>query len=303
MSDRPTPIPGPREHSPGTAKALALPAVAILFCASCGEETPPTVAGRVVRVVTTAGGVAMVRLPGGWFEMGSDTADQVDETPHRVYVSPFCIDRYEVTQEEYERRMGKNPSRWKAKCHPAEQIRWADGVAYCNARSESEGLHPCYDVETWACDFDADGYRLPTEAEWEYACRAGTTTLYFFGSTPAKLDRYAWCKVNCTTRPRPVGLKRPNPWGLYDMYGNVWEWCNDLYGEDYYASSPERNPPGPADGQRRVLRGGCWNSRPDVCRSSYRLDENPGYTDVCFGADTRGFVGFRCVCRPPAVKG
>jgi len=295
-------MPMPRGVSLGAATAIAFAASALLFCASCGEGEPPAAADGAAGTLETAGGVEMVRLPGGWFEMGSDAADQVDETPHRVYVSPFCIDRCEVTQEEYERRMGKNPSRWKAKRHPAEQIRWADAVAYCNARSRSEGLRPCYDLQTWACDFSADGYRLPTEAEWEYACRAGTTAPYFFGSTPAKLELYAWFKGNCTTRARDVGLKRPNPWGLYDMYGNVWEWCNDHYGEHYYASSPEKDPRGPASGERRVLRGGCWNSRPEVCRSSYRFDENPGYTDVCFGADTHGFVGFRCVCPPPVAE-
>ena len=276
------------------AAALTLAALALVLCPACGEREPPA-ASPAPPVITTQGGVEMVLLPGGWFEMGSDAGDQVDETPHRVCVGPFAIDRHEVTQAEFETLMEGNPSRWKDPANPVEQIRWPQAAAYCNARSRSEGLQPCYDLRTWECDFEADGYRLPTEAEWEYACRAGTTTRHYFGDSPAKLKRHGWYKENCSMRPRPVGLKQPNPWGLYDMYGNVWEWCNDLYGEGYYRESPDRNPRGPEAGKTRVLRGGCWNSRPDQCRSSYRFDENPGYTDVCFGADTHGFVGFRCV--------
>ena len=301
MSDGTTRTPGAGIRGLAVGAAILASASALVVCFSCGDEGAPA-AGPAPPIVTTQGGIEMVSLPGGGFRMGSDTADQVDETPHRVYVGPFAIDRYEVTQQAYERLMGKNPSRWKAPRNPAEQIRWAEAVAYCNARSRSEGLRPCYDLRTWACDFDADGYRLPTEAEWEYACRAGTTTRYFFGDNRAKLGLYGWYKLNCPMKPRAVGLKRPNPWGLYDMYGNVWEWCNDFYREDAYRAGPEKNPRGPTSGRTRVLRGGCWNSRPGYCRSAYRFDENPGYTDVCFGADTHGFVGFRCV-RPQKAGG
>jgi formylglycine-generating enzyme required for sulfatase activity len=243
----------------------------------------------------------MVAIPGGWFEMGGAAGGEPDETPHRVCVSPFYMDQYEVTQADFEKALGRNPSRWTEPKNPVEQIRWKDAAEYASARSRIEGLPPCYDPKTWACDFQAPGYRLPTEAEWEYACRAGTRTEYFFGDGTAELGEYAWFKGNCTRSPYPVGLKRPNPWGLCDMYGNVWEWCNDFYGEDYYRAGPERDPRGPETGQTRVLRGGCWNSRPAQCRSAYRLDENPGYTDACFGRDVRGFVGFRCVrARPDA---
>ena len=154
---------------------------------------------------------------------------------------------------------------------------------------------PAYDVETWRCDDAATGYRLPTEAEWEYAARAGTNTTYFFGDTKAKLPLFAWFKGNSTRGPQPVGRREPNPWGLYDMYGNVWEWCDDFYQEDYYQNSPARNPHGPPTGESRVVRGGCWNSKPDACRSSYRNYETPDITDVCFAKDIQGFVGFRCV--------
>jgi len=242
-----------------------------------------------------AGGVEMVLISGGSFEMGSPKSVEMDEPAHEVQVSPFYLDKYEVTQEEYQRVMGTNPSRWKGKRKPVEQIRWANAAQYCNARSGLEGLVPAYDPGTWECDLEATGYRLPTEAEWEYAARAGAKSEYFFGRSPSKLKDHAWFKENCTRRPQSVGSRQPNPWGLYDMYGNVWEWCNDFYQEEYYRQSPPRDPRGPTTGENRVVRGGCWNSRPDECRSAYRNYENPGYTDVCFGKDIHGFVGFRCV--------
>jgi formylglycine-generating enzyme required for sulfatase activity len=237
----------------------------------------------------------MVALPGGWFQMGSPGGAEPDETQHRVWVSPFFIDQFLVTQESFQKLMGRNPSRWTEPKNPVEQIRWEDAAAYCNTRSRLEGLARCYDPKFWKCDFNQAGYRLPTEAEWEYACRAGTETAYFFGDEPRELGNYAWFKGTSTRGPAPVGGKKPNPWGLYDMYGNVWQWCNDFYAEDYYRHSPDWDPRGPETGQARVLRGGSWNSRADACRSAYRLDENPNYTDVCFARDVHGFVGFRCV--------
>jgi len=246
-------------------------------------------------VETVEGGVEMVLVPAGWFQMGSKAEDQIDESPHKVYVSAFYMDVYEVTQKEFERVTGKSPSRWKGSDNPVEQIRLADAARYCNARSLLEGLQPAYDGPTWQCDFEVDAYRLPTEAEWEYAARAGTTMAYSFGNDRSKLGRYAWFKENSTRGPGRVGQKEPNPWGLYDMYGNVWEWCNDFYEEDYYQRSPDRDPQGSETGENRVVRGGCWNSRPDMCRSSYRNYEDPGFTDACFAKEVNGFVGFRCV--------
>ncbi len=275
-------------------------AVAVMLAALAGCERRESITpAEAPPIVTTKSGVEMVALPGGWFEMGSDREDEVDEPRHRVCVAPFLIDRFEVTQAEFGRVMGENPSRWKDPQKPVEQVRWAKAVDYCNRRSREEGRRPCYDLKTWACDFEADGYRLPTEAEWEYAARAGTTTAYYFGNSPSRLKQHAWCKDNATRGPHPVGSRLPSPWGLHDMYGNVWEWCHDLYAEDYYRNSPEKDPAGPKVGQTRVLRGGSWNSRPSHCRSAYRNHENPGYTDVCFGRDTHGFVGFRCVRRAP----
>ena len=233
---------------------------------------------------------AVVQLPGGRFMMG--TKDEIDATPHEVVVSSFSIDKHLVTQEQFQKVMGSNPSRWKGDKNPVEQVRWSDAVRFCNKRSELEGLQPCYDLKTWRCDFAANGYRLPTEAEWEYACRAGTTTAFFFGDTPAKLGEYAWYDKNSGGHPRPVGQKQPNPWGLYDLSGNVWEWCNDFYQVDYYLQAPRENPRGPEKGETKVVRGGAWRFSAESCRSGYRYNESPGYTDVCFGYD---IYGFRCV--------
>jgi formylglycine-generating enzyme required for sulfatase activity len=232
----------------------------------------------------------MILLPGGRFTMGDE--NEIDAKPHQVVVSSFYIDKYLVTQAEYQKVMGKNPSRWKAGTNPVEQVRWSDAVRYCNARSRLEGLQPCYDLQKWECNFNANGYRLPTEAEWEYACRAGTKTAFFFGDSPSKLTSFAWFDKNSGGKPQPVGQKRPNPWGLYDMHGNVWEWCNDFYKVDYYQESPEDNPKGPKTGETKVVRGGAWKFSDQSCRSGYRYNENPGYVDVCFGYD---IYGFRCV--------
>ncbi len=232
----------------------------------------------------------MVLIPGGQFTMGDK--DEPDAPPHEVVVSPFLMDKYLVTQEHYEKLMGDNPSRWKADKNPVEQVRWSDAVKFCNARSLAEGLTPCYNLDTWECNFDANGYRLPTEAEWEYACRAGTKTAYFFGDSPSQLADYAWFEKNSGGHPQPVGQKKPNPWGLYDICGNLWQWCNDFYGVDYYPQSPKENPRGPKEGDSRVVRGGAWKFSGDNCRSGYRYNENPGYVDVCFGYD---IYGFRCV--------
>lgn len=232
----------------------------------------------------------IVQLPGGRFMMGNK--DEVDAAPHEIVVSSFYMDKHLVTQEQYQKVMGSNPSRWKGDKNPVEQVRWSDAVKFCNKRSELEGLQPCYDLKTWKCDFDANGYRLPTEAEWEYACRAGSTTAYFFGDTPAKLGDYGWYDRNSGGHPRPVGQKQPNPWGIYDICGNVWEWCNDFYKVDYYQEAPRQDPRGPEEGETKVVRGGAWRFSAESCRSGYRYNENPGYADVCFGYD---IYGFRCV--------
>ncbi len=263
----------------------------------CGDASQNQ--AQISRETKSASGVAMMPLPAGWFEMGSNDTDEPDQKLHRVWVSAFLMDKYPVTQEEYERRMGRNPSLCKAPRNPVEQIRWPEAALYCNARSRAEGLQAAYDTNTWECRFEADGYRLPTEAEYEYALRAGTRTVFHCGNSPEDLKRFAWFKANSPRGPHPVGEKPANAWGLCDLVGNVWEWCNDYYQEDYYQHSPERDPHGPATGQNRVVRGGCWNSKPDHCRAAYRYYEMPAYTDTCFAKDLHGQIGFRCVKPPP----
>lgn len=243
---------------------------------------------------TTDSGVEMILIPAGQFVMGDQ--EEIDAAPHEVVISAFSMDRTLVTQAHYQAIMQDNPSRWTGDENPVEQVRWSDAVRFCNQRSIQEGLAPCYDLETWTCDFDANGYRLPTEAEWEYAYRAGTQTAYFMGSDRAKLSDYAWFDENAEGHPQPVAQKLPNPWGLYDMCGNLWQWCNDFYQVDYYEQSPKENPRGPATGETKVVRGGAWKFSAESCRSGYRYNENPGYVDACFGYD---IYGFRCVRNAP----
>lgn len=259
-------------------------------------STQPKVTASPNQPATNA--TEMVQIPGGKFMMGDK--DEVDAPPHEVVVGSFSMDKHLVTQEQFQKVMGANPSRWKGDKNPVEQLRWSDAVKFCNKRSELEGLQPCYDLKTLQCNFEVNGYRLPTEAEWEYACRAGTTTAYFLGDSPAKLGDYAWFDKNSGGHPRPVGQKQPNPWGLYDMAGNVWQWCNDFYKVDYYQEAPRENPRGPNEGQNKVLRGGAWRFSADNCRSGYRYNESPGYADVCFGYD---IYGFRCVRRSSGGAG
>jgi len=272
------------------AGALLIVVVAVgAFVILKGSQTGgKSVSKRGPKTHMLDSGGEMVFVSGGEFLMG-DAAGRPDETPHTVAVSSFYIDKCPVTQQHYERVMGNNPSKWKSERNPVERLRWAEAARFCNKCSEIDGLTPCYDTESFECDFDADGYRLPTEAEWEYACRAGKQTKYFFGDDPAVLPQFAWLKANSEGRARPVGTKLPNDWGLYDMHGNVWEWCNDYYGENYYKEGPKKDPRGPATGKLRVMRGGAWDSNAQKCRAAYRFKEYPSYADACFGNDNYGF--------------
>ena len=232
----------------------------------------------------------MVLIKGGTFAMGSDKG-KPDEKPVRtVTVSSFYMDRCEVTQKEYGELMGQNPSRFTDPNGPVERVRWSDCAQFCNARSQKEGLKPCYDPKTWVCDFSANGYRLPTEAEWEYACRAGSTGVLNVPGGIAKLKTAAWTRKNSQEKTHPCGTLKPNKFGLKDMYGNVTEWCNDWYAP--YSGQKEIDPKGPAQGTKRVLRGGSWQDREKNVYSSRRWADDPATADICQGYDT---YGFRCV--------
>ena len=209
-------------------------------------------------------GMIFVLIPGGTFKMGSDEGTQYEKPVHEVKLSDFLIAKYEVTQEVWEKIMGKNPSHFKGKNNPVEQVRWEDCQEFCKKT----------------------GLRLPTEAEWEYACRAGTKTKFYWGD---KEDGdYMWYHANSESKTHPVGKKKPNEYGLHDMSGNVLEWCQDWWDKNYYENSSKENPKGPEKGQYRVVRGGDCYIDAYNCRSSYRRCCMPSLRH-------RSFVGFRSV--------
>jgi formylglycine-generating enzyme required for sulfatase activity len=260
-----------------------------------GEKTARSNGPVKTRVVKTKLGIDMVLIPSGRLVMGSRSGAP-DETPvHEVWIEAFLMDKTEVTQDQYRLLGLSDPSRFQGASLPVERRTWLDAIRFCNVRSLQEGLEPCYNEETGECHFEADGYRLPTEAEWEYAARAGSGEKYSFGDDPRRLKDHAWYADNSGRRTHDVGTKKPNPWGLFDMYGNVAEWCHDYFDDHYYEKSPDKNPRGPNQGELRVIRGGSWDSPSDDCRSAYRAG-NASVNDECQVSDA---IGFRCVKNGP----
>jgi formylglycine-generating enzyme required for sulfatase activity len=278
----------------------------VLMIGGCGNNDKPgqalEPANPELARITTKTGVPMVLVPAGEFLMGDDQGEEDQRPAHRVQISAFYMDIAEVTQESYRKLMGKNPSKFEGPDNPVERLSWYSAILYCNMRSLREGFKPCYDPQNLECDFGADGYRLPTEAEWEYACRAGTTTRWSFGNDPRKLGKRAWFKGNAKGTTHPVSRKNPNPWGLYDMHGNVAEWCNDFISEDYRGQHEQNNPCGPDSGEERVLRGGSWADSRESCRSSARNSETPQFADACFGTEMYGFRCVRSATGKPAAR-
>ena len=207
-----------------------------------------------------------------WHEALKHVDDFEDENPaHEVTLTkPFYVGKYEVTQEQYQQVTGANPSSFKGKDSPVETVSWDDAREFCKKLAEQT----------------KQTIRLPREAEWEYSCRAGTRTAYYSGDTDEDLDRVAWYFANSKNTTHPVGQKEPNLFGLYDMHGNVREWCKDWYGGDYYSKSLTENPEGPAQGAYRVLRG-SWHYSPMFCRTAFRRWTIPGRR--------LNFIGFRVV--------
>jgi formylglycine-generating enzyme required for sulfatase activity len=249
-------------------------------------------------ITTKVGQIKLKRIPAGEFLMGSPDDDkdaEAEEKPqHRVRITrPFYLGIYEVTQAQYETVMGENPSWFSATGkgkekvagqstdqHPVEGVSWLDAVRFCNKLSEREGMNPFYQIkgeDVSVPQWKGSGYRLPTEAEWEYACRAGSKTRFSFGDEQAGLGEHGWFEGNAGFRTHPVGQLVPNGFGLYDMHGNAWEWCWDGYGENSYAKSPADDPTGPLGAAHRVIRGGSWSNYPRYCRSAYRSWLTPGY--------------------------
>ena len=267
----------------------------VLGCSKAGKRNVSSQKGQDGNAAASptltldcGGGVTMelVLIPAGEFMMGSPANEAKrgsDESQHRVRITrAFYMGKYEVTQAEYQVVMGTNPSKFKGASNPVEQVSWNDSTEFCRKLSERSGKQ----------------VRLPTEAEWEYACRAGTTTPFHYGSSlgsdQANFDGNfpdgGAARGTYREKTTPVGSFQANAWGLHDMHGNVWEWCGDWYDEGYYGKSPGQNPTGPTSGGYRVLRGGAWSNFGLSCRSALRSGLIP--------SDRNDHIGFRVVAFP-----
>jgi formylglycine-generating enzyme required for sulfatase activity len=254
------------------------------------------------RAFTNAVGMKFALIPAGAFLMGTpenSPGGLSDQNPqHLVRITrPFYLSAHPVTQEQFERVMGTNPSRFAATGRyknrvvgldtgplPVENITWDEAVAFCQKLSDFADERRV-----------GRTYRLPTEAEWEYACRAGTTTNYCYGDDATQLGAFAWYCDNSGGITHAVAEKKPNAFGLYDMHGNVWEWCADFYDENYYPRSPLEDPPGPETGNGRVLRGGSWNFSAATCRAALRDHDVPGSRSDSNGFRVAAWVDMRVV--------
>ena len=261
-----------------------------------GAEHPGTFGiDYVVRLQVDDGYIEQIEgmafVEGGSFDMGDHFNEGgAEELPvHEVTLNSFYFGQYEVTQGEYAAVMGSNPSYFIniGENAPVEQVTWYNTVEYCNALSIQEELTPCYDLSDWSCDFSANGYRLPTEAEWEYASRGGLnwTDNYRYSGTTDNLGDYAWYTSNSGGHTHEVGTKAPNQLDIYDMSGNVDEWCNDWYLVSYYGSSPASNPTGPDNsGSGRVFRDSNWWRGDAIrCRVARRGDGLPVSSGASLG--------------------
>lgn len=289
----------------------------------CGVMLVPVVHADEIKPMVNSVGMTFQPVPAGAFLMGSPKSEQrpafpgsggsEDEGPrHKVKISkPFLMATTEVSQQQWTRVMQTSvqsisglenfPRQEAGPKLPMIYVTWYDAVSFCNALSRSEKLPPFYKmndvkrrpgspsiVSATVTILGGKGYRLPTEAEWEYACRAGTTTPYAFGKRLRPGD------ARTEKSHARVGTHRKNVWGLYDMHGNVYEWCQDWYGGKYYATSPKVDPPGPKEGRRRVIRGGSYQGLLDWCRSANRTGNRPG--------SRTAFIGFRVAQSPEAKQ-
>lgn len=210
----------------------------------------------------------MAKIPGGEIELRDDRIKQ----NWTVEIAPFLLAKFPVTQDFYFEITNESPSVFSGDKRPVEMVSWRNAVIFCNILSDKTGLKPFYiinhiDKEEIESDINADGYRLPTEAEWEYACRANMKSIRY-----GEMDRIGWYKDNSGGMTHDVGMMEPNPWGLYDMLGNVWEWCSDVYDETVY-------------GSYRIFRGGGWNDSERGCMATNRRRSHP----TLFKIDDLGF--------------
>ncbi len=212
---------------------------------------------NIVEMRTNSMGIEFIFIPAGTFTRGS----------YPVTISkPFYLGKYQVTQAQWKAVMGNNPSAFKGDTLPIEKVSWEDCQKFIRKLNEKEGTTK---------------YRLPTNAEWEYACRAGTTTKFSFGDDESKLSQYGWYGANSGSNTQPVGQKKPNSWSLYDMHGNVWEWCSDWY--ENYPKNAVTDPAGPGSGSYRVNRGGCWGDSAGGCTAAIRYRDHPGLRNFALG--------------------
>lgn len=212
-----------------------------------------------------------VEISSGKFLIGSYFGLKDEQPPHEIEISkPLIVSIFEINQFFYEQVSGNNPSLMKDHSLPVDSLNWIDAINFCNQLSVIDGLIPAYTIfgENVKWDTNASGWRLPTEAEWEYLCRANDTSDYS-GSTD--LNSVGWYSMNSGLKSHPSGLKKPNLFGLYDMHGNLWEWCWDYYNSDYYAISPYTNPVGPNTGTRHIARGGSYGDGNSLARASNRF--------------------------------
>ena len=271
-----------------------VPIVILMVVLQSGCNDLPDVPGNQPKVLTNSIDMKLVLIPKGKFMMGSppdEKGSEDNERRHEVTISrDYHLGMHEVTQAQYKKIMGKNPSKFQGDAvaerhpetnrvvkevdsanHPVEEVSWEDAVEFCQRLSALPEEKKAGRV-----------YRLPTEAEWEYACRAGSQTAYSFGSDEKSLVNFGWYDSNSKGMTHAVGLKKANAWGLYDMHGNVFEWCADWYGE--FPKGSATDPRGPEDGSNRVARGGSWDLGAVLCRSALR-----GYGPSL----RRNYLGFR----------
>jgi formylglycine-generating enzyme required for sulfatase activity len=279
----------------GDAKAVKKP--------KASEELKTSTDGP--QPIINSAGMRLILIPPRRFMMGSDDGSEPGAGPaHLVeFTHPILVGQFEVTQSEWTQVMGGKSGAWftaerlmvlqtTADTMPVDSVTWLDAVRFCNRLSEREQFAPYYKLagEVTIPDPSGSGYRLPTEAEWESFCKGTTTTRWFFGDRPSDLEAYAVFAVNSREQTHPVGSKRPNTYGLFDVYGNVAEWCWDWMGE--YSKEPIVDPVGPAEGRYRILRGGAWDTYESDISSANRssmLPEKPNRSN-----------GFRVVRNPRA---
>ncbi len=291
-----------------TRCCLGLLTVSLATVCHCLLASSSSTQASGPKTITNSIGMELALIPPGKFLMGSPASEaerDADESQHEVAITrPFHLGVFEVTQAQYQKVMGKNPAFFNpanggGPDHPVEQVVWQDALAFCQklsglAEEKSAGR----------------AYRLPTEAEWEYACRAGTTTVCHFGDALSSKQAnfngnfpHGGEKGPYLAKTNKVGSYPANAFGLHDMHGNVWEWCSDWYDPDYYRQSPREDPQGPAKGVLatgfredfyRVARGGCWIEEGRGCRAAYRFRFMP--------SDPYRLVGFRVVCVVNAQK-